>query len=317
MMLYHVNAGFPVVSPASELITPSIEARPRDAEAEKERGNWSRFLPPTPASRSGSISTSSGRAPTAGPRRGGEPRLPGRPGDRLRPPFPARTVPLLHEWKMIGQGLYVVGTEPGNVNPLARETLRRENRLPMIAPGERKGFELDSRCFPASRRSSPSRRKSSRCRRNKMGFRKARMNRLFAKTGKCFDVAIDHGFFNERAFLAGIEDLDKAVADARRRRPRRDPAHRRPGAAPAGHPRQAASPRSSCAPTSPTSTARSCRARLFSRMIDDAVEQALALDAACVVVNLLPHSRPARGPRPVHREHLRSSSRSATATACR
>jgi DhnA family fructose-bisphosphate aldolase class Ia len=30
-----------------------------------------------------------------------------------------------------------------------------------------------------------------------MGFRKARMNRLFAKTGKCFDVAVDHGFFNE------------------------------------------------------------------------------------------------------------------------
>jgi DhnA family fructose-bisphosphate aldolase class Ia len=28
------------------------------------------------------------------------------------------------------------------------------------------------------------------------------MNRLFAKTGKCFDVAVDHGFFNEGAFRA-------------------------------------------------------------------------------------------------------------------
>jgi hypothetical protein len=39
-----------------------------------------------------------------------------------------------------------------------------------------------------------------------------RMNRLFnAKSGKCLDVAIDHGFFNERAFLSGIEDLEFAV----------------------------------------------------------------------------------------------------------
>ena len=38
-----------------------------------------------------------------------------------------------------------------------------------------------------------------------------RLNRLFAKTGRCFDVAVDHGFFNEGAFLGGIEDLAKAV----------------------------------------------------------------------------------------------------------
>ena len=39
-----------------------------------------------------------------------------------------------------------------------------------------------------------------------------RLNRLFnAKSNRCFDVAIDHGFFNERSFLQGIENLDKAV----------------------------------------------------------------------------------------------------------
>ncbi|MGZ3638308.1 MAG: aldolase, partial [Ktedonobacterales bacterium] len=30
-----------------------------------------------------------------------------------------------------------------------------------------------------------------------------RINRLFGADGKCFDVAIDHGFFNELAFLSG------------------------------------------------------------------------------------------------------------------
>src|SRR3981081_2549318 len=39
-----------------------------------------------------------------------------------------------------------------------------------------------------------------------------RLNRLFnAKSNRCFDVAIDHGFFNEFAFLSGIENLNKAV----------------------------------------------------------------------------------------------------------
>ena len=39
-----------------------------------------------------------------------------------------------------------------------------------------------------------------------------RLNRLFnAKSNRCFDVAIDHGFFNERGFLQGIENLEKSV----------------------------------------------------------------------------------------------------------
>jgi DhnA family fructose-bisphosphate aldolase class Ia len=39
-----------------------------------------------------------------------------------------------------------------------------------------------------------------------------RLNRLFnAKSGRCFDVAIDHGFFNQPGFLTGIEDMERAV----------------------------------------------------------------------------------------------------------
>ena len=39
-----------------------------------------------------------------------------------------------------------------------------------------------------------------------------RLNRLFnAKSGRCFDVAIDHGFFNQPGFLEGIEDMERAV----------------------------------------------------------------------------------------------------------
>ena len=40
----------------------------------------------------------------------------------------------------------------------------------------------------------------------------ARLNRLFAADGRCFDVAVDHGFFGEGSFLAGIEDMARTVA---------------------------------------------------------------------------------------------------------
>jgi DhnA family fructose-bisphosphate aldolase class Ia len=39
-----------------------------------------------------------------------------------------------------------------------------------------------------------------------------RLQRLFnSKSGRCFDVAIDHGLFNEPGFLTGIEEMEKAV----------------------------------------------------------------------------------------------------------
>src|SRR5947208_2538813 len=40
------------------------------------------------------------------------------------------------------------------------------------------------------------------------GMKIYRLNRLFnPKSNRCFDVAVDHGFFNERGFLQGIENI--------------------------------------------------------------------------------------------------------------
>ena len=39
-----------------------------------------------------------------------------------------------------------------------------------------------------------------------------RLNRLFnAKSNRCFDVAVDHGFFNQAGFLTGIEDMRTVI----------------------------------------------------------------------------------------------------------
>ncbi|HLF93078.1 MAG TPA: aldolase [Planctomycetota bacterium] len=119
-----------------------------------------------------------------------------------------------------------------------------------------------------------------------MGFRKARMNRLFAKTGKCFDVAVDHGFFNEGAFLGAIEDLEKAVRTIVDAAP--DAIQLTVG--------QARLLQDILGPRKPALVLRTDVANvynpklhevLWSKMIQDPVGQALDLDAACVVVNLL------------------------------
>src|ERR1700682_2010628 len=113
-----------------------------------------------------------------------------------------------------------------------------------------------------------------------------RLNRLFnSKSRRCFDVAIDHGFFNELAFLGGIENLDKAVETLIAANPdaiqltvgRAEVLQRIPGKQ-----KPALVLRTDVANVYGRALPRS----LFSRMIGQAVEQALRLDAACVVVNL-------------------------------
>lgn len=41
---------------------------------------------------------------------------------------------------------------------------------------------------------------------------KVRLKRMFNESGKCLDVAIDHGIFNEYSFLDGLENVEKVIA---------------------------------------------------------------------------------------------------------
>ena len=113
-----------------------------------------------------------------------------------------------------------------------------------------------------------------------------RLNRLFnPKSNRCFDVALDHGFFNEASFLAGIEDLKKAIRTLVQAGP--DAIQLTVGQAPLlqslpGRHKPSLVLRTDVANVYGKDLPRA----LFSRMIEHAVEQAVRLDAACVVVNL-------------------------------
>ena len=114
----------------------------------------------------------------------------------------------------------------------------------------------------------------------------ARLNRLFAPDGRCFDVAVDHGFFGEPSFLAGIEDLESAVRTLAGARP--DGIQLSPGEAPL---LQSLPGRDKPALVLRTDVANVYGPRppdaLWSELVEDAAGHAVRLDAACVVVNLL------------------------------
>ncbi len=113
----------------------------------------------------------------------------------------------------------------------------------------------------------------------------ARLNRLFGTDSRCFDLAIDHGVFHNAEFLAGIEDQPRAVATAIEAGP--DAIQLGVGQA-----------RLLQAVTSRDKPALVLRAdvanvygpnlpeQLFCMPLGQAVEQALRLDAAAIVLNL-------------------------------
>ncbi len=115
---------------------------------------------------------------------------------------------------------------------------------------------------------------------------KYRLNRLFnAKSGHCFDVAVDHGFFGESTFLSGIEDLQSAVKILAQAAP--DAIQLTVGQAKylqslPGKEKPALVLRTDVANVYGSKLPRT----LVSKMIENPVEQALRLDASCVVVNL-------------------------------
>lgn len=113
-----------------------------------------------------------------------------------------------------------------------------------------------------------------------------RLKRLFNPTSnRCFDVAVDHGLFNEAGFLKGIEDIRSCIRVLVDAQP--DAIQLTAGNAPylqrlPGRQKPSLVLRTDVANVYGSQLPRA----LYSRMIEEPVLQALRLDAACIVVNL-------------------------------
>ena len=146
MVLFHVNAGFPVLGPDARLIVADRAVEARDGRAREGLGDHSRFGPPVSgwaeqvyfhdvkpgadgwahcAVVNEHLSTGFGD------------------GVGLKVGWRRDQLWNLNEWKQMGVGDYVVGTEPANCLPEGRRAARANNRLEFIAPGETREFDLE------------------------------------------------------------------------------------------------------------------------------------------------------------------------------
>ena len=123
MILYHVNIGFPAVDSHSRLIAPTVSATPRDSDAEEGKADFARMQSPTPGFRERVYfhdmrPDSDGKVTTAIV----NPEIDG--GFGVYCAYRKEQLPYFTEWKMMGEGTYVVGMEPANALVLGRATER-------------------------------------------------------------------------------------------------------------------------------------------------------------------------------------------------
>ena len=113
-----------------------------------------------------------------------------------------------------------------------------------------------------------------------------RLNRLFHRdSGRCFDVAVDHGFFNQPGFLKGIESMPETIKTLVEAGP--DAIQLTTGQAKylqriPGRQKPSLVLRVDVA----NIYGKELPSTSFSRMLDEAVLQAVQVDAACLCVNL-------------------------------
>jgi len=144
MILYHCNVGFPVLDDGAELVSPTLHAVPGDEEAIKEKEKYARFSSPI----KGYVEKvymhkvkpdSKGLVSCATVNR----KFNNGKGIGFYIQYPAKELPVLTEWKMMGEGLYVVGMEPGNAFVAGRDKARADGSLQFLKPGEKREYHLE------------------------------------------------------------------------------------------------------------------------------------------------------------------------------
>jgi hypothetical protein len=141
MILYHVNIGFPLLSENSRLKFDVSATIPEDEVSDHGGKDWMLFQPPT----SGYLEQNFIHTPI--PNNKGwavaevvNPEI----NLALRLSFDTSTLPYLNEWKMMGEGLYVLGIEPMNCAAMKNiEQINKQGLLPSLEAGESRNYSLE------------------------------------------------------------------------------------------------------------------------------------------------------------------------------
>lgn len=147
MILYHFNLGFPLLNAGSRLHVAVERTEARDQWAEPGLNAWDSFHPPAQGFHE-QVFRHTPKA-DANNRVQVELRNPA-PTPGLRLSYDKTYLPYLFQWKMLGQGIYVLGVEPGNSSAIeGRAVARQRNDLPHLQPGETRDYQLEIEVLPA------------------------------------------------------------------------------------------------------------------------------------------------------------------------
>jgi len=145
MVLYHVNIGWPLLDESATLHVESREVTPRDEDARSGAGRWHQIEPPQEGYREqvfGHDFRDHGVVTVAID----NPTL----NLRLELAFDSATLPAMHQWKMSGEGHYVMGLEPVNVNTFTGHAgASAAGVLPVLRRGREVSYSLELRLGPS------------------------------------------------------------------------------------------------------------------------------------------------------------------------
>ncbi len=137
MLLYHVNAGFPVVDEGAEVLVPALAAEPR---GEHPLEGYRQLEAPGPGFveqvvEHGNVAEPGGTVPVAVVNR--------RLGLGVYEVYRRDQLPFHFMWRMLGEGTYVVGIEPCTNRTAGRLDARERGELIQLDPGESRHYRLE------------------------------------------------------------------------------------------------------------------------------------------------------------------------------
>ncbi len=144
MYLYHINGGFPAVDEDSLLISTSKSATPRDEEAKIGEDRYYVFERPTKGFKEkvyyhDMAVDKDGYAYSALVNKA----FNNGQGFGFYVKYLKSQLPRFIEWKMNGEGTYVVGMEPANCLVEGRDKERQRGTLQFLQPGERREYIIE------------------------------------------------------------------------------------------------------------------------------------------------------------------------------
>jgi hypothetical protein len=145
MLLYHCNAGYPLLDDATRLHVARSATHPRDDVARRAIELWNRGGPPEadfaeqvfihrPVALDGGFSSALFANSTLDDGR----------GLALRIRYDSRVLPALFSWRMLGVRQYVMALEPANCPTIeGRRAAAERSTLPFLEPGETRSYRLE------------------------------------------------------------------------------------------------------------------------------------------------------------------------------